>query len=64
MPEGWKILYRTGNGWKPVSGGSATDCRKDRWNTITFEPVETDGLRLEVQLQEKFSAGLYEWIVE
>jgi DUF1680 family protein len=64
VPAGWKILYRKGKEWIPVPGGSATDCRKDRWNTMTFESVETDGLRLEVQLQREFSAGLYEWTVE
>jgi uncharacterized protein len=64
VPAVWKISYRKGNEWKPVTGGSATDCQKDRLNTMTFDPVETDGLRLEVQLQPGFSAGLYEWIVE
>ena len=64
VPAGWKIFCRSGNEWKPVTGGSAADCQKDRWNTLTFDPMETDGLRLEVQLQPGFSAGLYEWIVE
>jgi len=64
VPAAWKILYRSGNEWKPVTGESAAGCERDRWNTITFDPVETGGLRLEVQLQQGFSAGLYEWIVE
>jgi len=31
---------------------------------VTFDPVATKALRLEIQLPDKFSAGLYEWQVE
>jgi hypothetical protein len=64
VPAAWKVLYRDGNEWRPVRGSSAAGCERDRWNAITFEPVETAELRLEVQLRPGFSAGLYEWIVE
>jgi hypothetical protein len=35
-----------------------------RYKRTTFDPMETDGLRLEVQLTEKFSSGLLQWKVE
>jgi hypothetical protein len=62
VPGSWKIFYRSGAEWKAIEN---TVCRveKDRANDVSFAPVETDGLRLEIQLQEGFSAGLYEWSV-
>ena len=51
--------------WKPVkivSGSFSVD--KDKFNTVTFEPVDTNSLRLEIQLQPNFSAGILEWRVK
>jgi len=31
---------------------------------VTFNPVETQALRLEVQLQPEWSGGILEWRVE
>ncbi|MFO0926885.1 MAG: hypothetical protein U0736_07555 [Gemmataceae bacterium] len=31
--------------------------------TVTFTPVTTTALRLEIQLPPKYSAGVYEWEV-
>jgi len=64
VPEAWRVLYRAGGAWKPVEGTSAYGVAKDRFNRATFEPVMTDGLRLEVELQPKFSGGILEWRVE
>jgi DUF1680 family protein len=64
VPKSWRILYRAGSEWKPVAGSSAYGVAKDAVNAVTFEVVETDGLRLEVQLQDGFSGGVYEWVVD
>jgi hypothetical protein len=37
--------------------------RKDQYNTVQFEEVQAEGLRLEVQLQPKYSGGVLEWKV-
>ena len=37
---------------------------KDAWNTVTFAPVRTKALRLEVQLQKDWSAGVHEWAIK
>jgi len=37
---------------------------KDKYNKVTFETVKTEGLRLEIQLPDKFSAGIHEWRVK
>ena len=36
---------------------------KDRYNRVTFTPVTTSGLRLEVTMQPEWSAGIQEWKV-
>ena len=64
VPKSWRILYRTGGEWKPVTGVSAYGVAKDAINAVKFDSVETDGLRLEVQLQDGFSGGVYEWVVD
>ncbi len=50
--------------WKPVTHPSPPGCEGDRYNRMTFDPVETDGLRLDVELPERFSSGLLQWKVE
>jgi uncharacterized protein len=64
VPKSWRVLYKEGDTWKPVGNPTAWGVAKDVMNQVTFLPVETDALRLEVQLDEGFSAGMYEWVVE
>ncbi len=63
VPKSWRVLYRAGGKWKPVTGASACGVEKDKFNRATFDAVETDGLRLEVELQPKVSGGILEWRV-
>jgi DUF1680 family protein len=37
---------------------------KDKFNQVKFKPVTTSGLRLEVKLQPRWSAGIQEWKVQ
>ncbi len=37
---------------------------KDTWNPITFDPITTTALRVELQLQADFSTGIMEWRVD
>jgi DUF1680 family protein len=64
IPDKWEIEYRSGSSWKPVKAKGDYSIVKDSWNTIEFEPVKTNALRLKVKLPEKFSAGVHEWVVE
>ncbi len=63
-PASWRLMVREGDNWVPVS--TTTEYRTDvnTYNTVTFTPVRTIGIRLEVQLQKNFTAGVYEWKVE
>ena len=64
LPKSWQLSYRENGEWKPVKNPSEYGCSGDRYNRTTFDTVETDALRLEVQLTERFSAGIHEWRVE
>jgi DUF1680 family protein len=61
VPASWRLLYRDGDAWKPVEAAAAFGVEKDRFNKLTFKPVTTNGLRLEVTLQPEWSAGIQEW---
>jgi hypothetical protein len=64
LPKSWRVLYRVNGEWKAVANAIGYGCEGDRYNRATFDAVETDGLRLDVQLPEKFSSGLLQWKVE
>ena len=34
------------------------------YNTVLFEPVTTNALKLEVQLPVEYASGVHEWVVE
>jgi DUF1680 family protein len=64
LPASWRLLYQTQDGkWQPVETNTYP-VRKAEPVTVTFPPVTTTAIRLELQLAEGFSAGLYEWSVE
>ena len=64
VPKSWRVLYKDGDAWKPVSGAEKFGTQKDAPNRVTFTPVKTTALRLEVQLQPNFSGGVLQWDVE
>ena len=37
---------------------------RDKFNRVTFAPITTAALRLDVQFQKDWSAGVLEWHVE
>jgi hypothetical protein len=60
-PKSWRLLYRAGTEWKPVGATTAYATAENQYCEVRFQPVTTDALRLEVQLEDKFSAGILEW---
>jgi len=64
VPASWKLQYRDGETWRPVDNTSPYGIDVDHFNTVTFKPVTTQALRLEVQLQPAASAGVLEWKLE
>ncbi len=63
VPASWRVLYRDGESWKAVDASGPYGVAKDRYNRVRFAPVTTSGLRLELAMQPKWSAGLQEWKV-
>lgn len=63
VPASWRVLYRDGETWQPVTVESAYGTAKDQFNNVTFKPVTTTAVRLEVQLQKDSSGGILEWQV-
>ncbi|MFO0926127.1 MAG: glycoside hydrolase family 127 protein [Gemmataceae bacterium] len=59
LPQSWRLLYRDGKTWKPIE--AVYPVAKDRLCVVTFKPVVTTALRLEVQLRDGFSGGVLEW---
>ena len=45
----------------PVEAVGGFGTKLDVYNRVTFQPVETTGLRVEVQLQPNYSGGILEW---
>jgi hypothetical protein len=64
VPKNWRLLYKEGQTWKPVETSDTFGVEKDRYNKVTFKPITTDGLRIEVTLQPEWSAGIQEWKVQ
>ena len=63
VPANWRVLYFDGGEWKPVEAAAAYGVEKDKFNKVTFKPVATTQLRVELTAQPKFSAGIHEWVV-
>jgi DUF1680 family protein len=64
VPASWRLLYKDGNEWKPVAALGLYGVEKDRYNRVRFQPVATSGLRLEIIMQQKWSAGIQKWKVK
>ena len=64
MPKSWRILYQTAGGdWKPVEQADQYPTNAGVPSTVSFKPVKTKAVRLEVTLPDNDSAGLFEWSV-
>jgi hypothetical protein len=65
VPESWRLLSRDDRGnWVPVETDNDFGTTIDTMNRVAFEPVTTDGLRIEVQLKPKYSGGILEWDID
>jgi YD repeat-containing protein len=64
VPAGWRLLYKSGGEWKPVEDATPYGVAKDQYNKVTFKPVMTNGLRMELTMQPQWSAGIEEWKVK
>jgi hypothetical protein len=49
LPDSWRVLYRDGELWIPVEMEEPFDVRKDEFSRVSFKPVTTRAVRLEVE---------------
>lgn len=65
VPESWRLLYRDRSGrFLPVRTSDAYGTEKDAFNKVAFETVETDAIKIEIVLDEDWSAGVQEVVIE
>lgn len=64
VPQSWKLFYKLGNRWVPVSPLNDYRVENDKYNVATFTPIKTSALRLEIQSQKEYSTGIIEWKVK
>jgi len=64
VPKAWRLLYLRDGDWAEVKGVQQYGVAKDRYNEIRFEKVKASTFRLEVHLQDDYSAGVLEWKIE
>jgi hypothetical protein len=64
LPRAWKVLYRNAEGnWKPVRNDTPYLTKKDTFNKVSFEPVKANGIKIEIVLQDRWSAGVQEVVI-
>lgn len=61
MPASWRLLAWDGEWRELVTCGG---CEPNQENISTFPPIRTNRVRLEIQLQEGWSGGLQQFIIE
>ena len=65
VPKAWRIYYVNSMGnWVPVDVLDSYPCERGVMCTVNFEPVLTAAVKLEVEMQEGLSAGIYEFEVK
>jgi hypothetical protein len=64
IPAEWEILYLNGNIWEPVQARNKYKITVNGLDSLVFQPVVTSSVKIKVLLDRKYSAGIYEWIIE
>lgn len=58
IPKSWRILYRNGDNWTPVANANPYTVEKDRFNAVSFAPVMTSAVRIEIEpVTTSYKAG-------
>jgi hypothetical protein len=64
VPESWKLYYETADGqWREVEQHEPYTVLRDCYNSVSFNPVKTRGLKIVAKLQKGQSGGVLEWKV-
>ncbi|MBN2272000.1 MAG: glycoside hydrolase family 127 protein [Sedimentisphaerales bacterium] len=65
IPQSWTVLYKNSEGeFAPVTTQDNYGTEKDKFNKLTFQPVKTTALKIEINLQKAWSSGVQEVVIE
>jgi DUF1680 family protein len=64
VPASWQLFYKDGDAWKPVAASTPFGTARNAWNKVSFAPVQTTALRIQLVMQPGVSAGVQEWKVK
>lgn len=65
IPDMWKIYYKNSKDkWVLVENTEAYPTEKGVPNTVSFTPVKTSAVKMEIVLPKDNAAGIFEWAVE
>lgn len=62
-PESWRVLAWIDGAWVPVQGAGVYGTAKDKFNSVSFEPVTTTKIRLEVTQKKDWASGMHEVVI-
>jgi len=62
-PKSCRLLYWNGSDFVPVKNAAGLGIAGNAFNTTTFDPVQTEKLRLEIISDGRLSTGILEWKV-
>jgi uncharacterized protein len=60
VPVSWRVFYREGNEWTPVYTTDKYGVEKDKYNSVIFETVRTNSIKIEIQSQPEFAGGIHQ----
>lgn len=61
LPASWRVFVKVNGEW--VSKAQVHGAKRDQFDSVWWNPTTTTGLRMEVKLQDEYSAGVLEWRV-
>ncbi len=60
VPTTWKVFYKEGEKWPAVYTTDKYGIEKDKYNSVIFETVRTQSIKIEIQSQKDFAGGIHE----
>jgi DUF1680 family protein len=63
LPKACRVKFWDGKNFVPVANASGLGVEGNKFNTTTFDEIQTTKLRLEMDSSEQFSTGVLEWKV-
>jgi hypothetical protein len=64
VPKSWRVLYRESDGtFRPMDNVGPYGRVMDAFNEVSFKPVSTSAIKIEIVLQDEWAAGIQEVVI-